>query len=281
MDRGRKLAVPPLVRRLLTENGLAESPAGPLRCIGRARRSLLRRAQGAVGFGPLLGDVFTPSFSPPSTRRRLSAQNGRALLFPVIALTGGSIAGNGGFVKWAAGFSQGNQFLRTAQIAFVSLDAGSVKTQVFHIRLRTMCERGNTAFTRSHCSFANSHRFMPLFRTLIALLAVGPTLFSRYESPNRQKFPAASPRTTDSVKVLGGTSLRSSSQTGPRSFSKTRINRPRRQRDGRRYVPAGLPSNLRSAHSFCRRFRYFAAFSASTISSRSQGRSTSVRPKWP
>ena len=107
-DRGRKLAVPPLVRRLLTENGLAESPAGPLRCIGRARRSLLRRAQGAVGFGPLLGDVFTPSFSPPSTHRRLSVQNGRALLFPVIALTGGSITGNGGFVKWAVGFSQGN-----------------------------------------------------------------------------------------------------------------------------------------------------------------------------
>ena len=35
-------------------------------------------------------------------------QNGRALLFPVIALTGGSITGNGGFVKWAVGFSQGN-----------------------------------------------------------------------------------------------------------------------------------------------------------------------------
>lgn len=81
--------------------------------------------------------------------------------------------------------------------------------------------------------FLTGHR-----KETISLLVVGSTLFLRYEPPNRQKFSAAPPRTTDFVKVLGGTSLRSSSQAGPRSFSKTRINRPRRQRDGRRYAPA-------------------------------------------
>ena len=54
------------------------------------------------------------------------------------------------------------------------------------------------------------------------------------------------------------------------------------------FLKNGLPW-LQSAHSyrfslqnaFCRRFSYFAAFSASTMSRRSHGRSTSVRPKWP
>ena len=89
-------AVPPLIRRLLAEGGLPESPTGLPRCIGRTRRSLLTVK---AAFGPLLGDVFTPPPSPPSTRRGLSWQDCAALLVPVIALLKNSIAGKAGFVK--------------------------------------------------------------------------------------------------------------------------------------------------------------------------------------
>ena len=58
-----------------------------------------RPAEPTAYFGPLLRDVFTPPPSPPSTRRGLSWQDCAALLVPVIALAGGSIAGKGGFVK--------------------------------------------------------------------------------------------------------------------------------------------------------------------------------------
>ena len=40
-QRAKNVAVPPLVRRPLTGSGLVKSPTGPLRCIGRPRRSLL------------------------------------------------------------------------------------------------------------------------------------------------------------------------------------------------------------------------------------------------
>ena len=69
------------------------------------RTSALYRARpaepthGFRRFGPLLRDVFTPPSSPPSTARGFSWQDDAALLVPVIASTGGSIAGKSIFVK--------------------------------------------------------------------------------------------------------------------------------------------------------------------------------------
>jgi len=50
-----------------------------------------RPAEPTAYFGPLLGDVFTPPPSPLFTVQGFSRQGPAALLFPVIALSEGSI----------------------------------------------------------------------------------------------------------------------------------------------------------------------------------------------
>lgn len=96
---GDNIAVPPLIRRPLAGRGLKGS-RDPCAVSGAPGGAYRRKA----GFGPLLRDVFTPVSPPPLTMRGLSGRERAALLVPVIALTGSSIAGNDGFVNGVGGF---------------------------------------------------------------------------------------------------------------------------------------------------------------------------------